>query len=246
MTRVILILTSLLWLFSAATVPAIAGSKDTADIFTVSGRYDLPKAKASLQSKMTAVSAIDVDDQAFIDAAKILKIKPEKLKGFLDEAFNKSLRNYQFVSSEDAGENVNQLSYTFSGFEFDAEDDGQVGTVQLDVTSSSMSCLTVSSKAKFKALKLKDVEKDRKAFAFLGAVVATAINPYSFDQYFFLENQIGEASILNKISNYGVDTAIGEGYPSGTSEKKAKRYALSNAMRLSFARYMLTINEKCP
>ena len=67
------------------------------DEMTVSGRYELPKAKAALQSTINVVDDLGYGHEAQKIIAKTLKKKPIVLNQILLKALNKSLANYEYL-----------------------------------------------------------------------------------------------------------------------------------------------------
>jgi len=214
------------------------------DKLTVSGRYELPKAKTSLNGKLSVQSKMDLKSDLVKLAAKSSKVNEKEFEEALNLAFEKSLKNYGYLNV--AGETpTHTISYDLKSIEFEETEDGTVANVEMDI-SAPEECLTATPQSKYVAIKIKDKQGDRKAFAFLGAIAITALNPYDAGNAgLFLGEQLTEASRLNKVSTYGEDIGIGEGYPTKRSKKGMQRYAFQNATRLNIARYMAIIDQGC-
>lgn len=216
------------------------------DELTVSGRYELPKAKPALRSKISIMEAFHKDNETRKLIAKNLKKKPIVFNQILLKAFNKSLANYGYLDVSNNSD-ASDIEFEFSEALFEEKEDGTLASVKLNITSEKM-CLNAQTEAKFLALKVEDTQQGRKVFAFIGAVASTAVAPYSYgatSYQLFLGNQLDHAATLNIVKTYGQETAIGEGYPHKRGSNSAKRFALKNAIRLSIARYITLIDQQC-
>ena len=216
------------------------------DEMTVSGRYELPKAKAALQSTINVVDDLGYGHEAQKIIAKTLKKKPIVLNQILLKALNKSLANYEYLDVSNSL-NASDVKFELSKVLFEEKEDGTLASVVLNI-SSEKTCLNAQTEAKFLALKIEDTQQGRKAFAFIGTIAATAAAPYSYaatNYQIFLGDQLGEAATLNKVKTYGQKTAIGEGHAHKRGPKTAKRYAFKNAIRLATARYITLIDQQC-
>lgn len=222
---------------------SIAKDSMLKDELTVSGRYELPQAKLSLKDNIQIGSSLRLDDENYKKLAKILKLKPVELKEAFDQALGKSLRNYGYLPSEDKTEAL-VVEFHIDGFSIEETETGILANVEM-VMESPKTCLQAKPTSKYLALKIEDTQMTRKAFSFIGAVAVGVANPYNVTGNIFLENQIKTSELLNAIGTYGGETAIGEGYPPKSGKKMAKRFALKNAIRSAFARYILIIDAAC-
>ena len=248
---------------------------DVKDELTVSGRFELPKAKASLQDALGVETRIDISEEDRKLTASILKVKSDALDDLIVKAFAKSLANYGYIAPHFENSDGEQpeggvegeteiypfetaipLTVKINSIAFEKEDDGHVGTVSLSI-DGPQACLKADTNASFLALKIKEKQAGRKIFALVTAATFIAVNEtgYETGDYLynnsnwsgghFLYGNLTESERLNRINTYGADTAIGESYPPKSGEKAAKRHALKNALRLSFARYITLIDQAC-
>ena len=249
--------------------PAFAKPLKLKDELTVSGRFELPKAKPSLQNTLQVNPKIQMDEETRKTLANIMKLSPEELDLMLLESFEKSLINYGYVAprpvSEDTleseeitngqaleGENKSAIIVKIDSIEFEEKDDDTLSIVKLSV-DGPQSCLTATTESNFLALKRKDSQRGRKVFAWVGGIAVGAltqdlsnVESYSITNgSLFLQGQLNEASRLNKVNIYGKETAIGESYPPKKGKRTAKRHAVKNAIRLNYARYISLIGQTC-
>lgn len=221
------------------------------DEITVSGRYNLPKAKTSLQNNLNITSVLENESETQKLIAKTLKKNPLLFTQILEASIQKSLTNYGYFNVQN-NETAADVRFDFSDITFEEKDDGTLAFIKLKA-SSPKECLNADVDAKFLSIKIKDTQKDRKVFAFIGVAALTALGGKHHDasyisatnRGYFLGKQLNRAGTLNKIKTYGEKVAIGEGYPHKRGPKTAKRYALKNAIRLSIARYMVLIDQQC-
>lgn len=267
---------------SLCIMPLLAyGASSIADELTVSGRFDLPKAKPSLRDHITMESAMETNPDTMALTAKVLKASPELLDSILLQAFTKSMRNYGYVKratpvtldEDGAGSETEaskltsiqpvddasmHISFNINDVQFEETEKGTLVKVVMAMDGPK-ACFKTETSANYLAITLKDQNKKRKAFAWLGMVaLATAqglatsgssvlvtTGQIATNDTYFLTGQLNESERLNKISTYGERVAIGEGYPSKRGKKSAQRYALKNAIRLNFARYIALLDTNC-
>lgn len=176
---------------------AFAKKLSLKDELTVSGRFNLPVAQASLHQASEVKTALQTDEATRELTAKTLKLKPELLDDMLLKAFSKSLANYGYVmrrynapdsikpnangnalqesESDVTGETPKTpITLKINSVTFDENDDGLVSTVSMSMDSPK-ACLKAETNAKYLALKLKETEGGRKVFAFVAVVAMAAI-----------------------------------------------------------------------
>ena len=238
------------------------------DALTVSGRYELPKAGADLQSKIIVSQRSEARNELQDFVAKTVKTRSDVFTDVMQMAFSKSLANYGYVSRSDAINPI-PIEYEITQADFEEREDGLLASVVMDI-SSDHSCLNAQSSSKYLALSIKDKQKGRKAFAVvIGMAAALGNGLYFMDQqlatarnlnkrgvrdvvgvpsgvgHSFQKNQFDTIDTLSRIKTYGEDLAVGEGYAPKRGERTAKTYALKNAIRLSMAKYITLIDEQC-
>jgi len=244
---------------------AFAAPPNVTDELTVSGRFELPKAKPNMHQALSVASNIEADEETRKSIANIMKMNPEELDETLLKAFEKSLANYGYVKPNLTSQNDEEsqtldvqvntkpaVTIKINSVEFEETDDGVLSVVSLSMDGPK-ACLQADTEANFVALKRDGGQKGRKVFAFLGAIAIGAVsgdisNSAGFgaiDSSFFLGQQLDEAVLLSKVHTYGKQTAIGESYPPKSGKRTAKRHAMKNAMRLNFARYINLIDQAC-
>ena len=231
-------------IFSASTALAQTKFEKVSDSLTVSGRFELPRATQPLISSIDSVtinSAIEKDDTA---------IKTGLLEEGLLKASHKSLSNYGYISKKGATGlvpdlNIAPLKITLNSTDVQIVDKDTKAIVSL-IFESPKSCLNSKTEAKYTSLGIPESKGGKKAFAIVSGIVLSVIDPVSVGSMLVTTTlHINEANHLNVLATGHYFKAVGEGYPPKKGKKTARKEAVTNAIRLALAQYIVDVSEKC-
>ena len=230
--------------FSATTAVAQTKLEKVSDSLTVSGRFNLPRATQPLISSIETVtinSAIGKDDTG---------VKRDLLNEGLLKASNKSLTNYGYITRSDVSDvasnrDISTLKITFDSLDVQSVDNDTQAIVSL-IFESPKACLNSKTESKYTSLDIPESEGGKKAFAIVSGIVLSFIDPLSSGSVLLRTTlEINEANHLNVLATGRSFKAVGKGYPPKKGQKAAKREAVTNALRLAIAQYIVDVSTNC-
>lgn len=214
----------------AAVQPVWAQSR--VDMFTVSGRFELPKAAAPLAGNLRVGTVTQAKD-----ADLHFGITPKALNTTLNQSFQASLRNFGYLQA-DAKSGV-PINVELASPKFAADKEGVTAVSSLRFTVKdgvAPACMPATSEGTFRALKPKKADTGGSwlvTLAFSAAIVGAGYIPTGLVQS-QVDNSMGQNAALNARRVGGK----AEGVAPSDMADQMRTYAAINATQIAIADFI--------
>lgn len=218
---------------ATAAAPAWAGKPlpPSADPFTASGRFDLPRAADGPYAGRLLVGEVRLDPVL----ADRMNVDANLLTAAVRKAAERSLANFGYAAAPGAANPV-VVTVHMQPFVAERREGGLDTVVRLTFKPETTdACLAATAEGRFRALDREKSGGGRRAFA-VGATVALAFVLVNAGT--FMASEFEQASAENGALNGQRNVAAGEGVSPDFKPAHQVRYAATSAIQLAFADYI--------